>query len=213
MCTYALGDLLNHVGEGGVRVGLAHALELTPRGETDTTALLAEDLDNTLEGLDGEAGTVLDGTTVAVGTLVADGLQVLVKQITVGAVNLVAVETSLESVAGRRLVGIEVAGGVFLVEDLVNGLATLERLVGRRNNLDVRLLAVVCTTKSPALQPDQTVLLMNASSDLLPGLDLLARVNPRGGGVTASLLRDEGSLGDEKTVLRCALVVVPDKSA
>jgi hypothetical protein len=55
--------------------------------ETDTSSLGPNGVSNRLDDLEGEAGTVLDGSTVCIGAVVYVVMEELVKEITVSARN------------------------------------------------------------------------------------------------------------------------------
>ena len=88
----ALAELGGDVAEGlrGVGVGDAHVA--AARGQVHADAVGTPDLGDGIDGFEHEAGAVFDGAAVGVGAVVGAGLQELVDEVAVGAVELDAVE-------------------------------------------------------------------------------------------------------------------------
>ena len=81
-----LGDGAGDVSKRLVRVGLLLVLERSPRREADSGVLGSDGGRDGGEDLEREPGAVLDRASVRVGSLVGDGLEELVEEVSVGVV-------------------------------------------------------------------------------------------------------------------------------
>ena len=87
--------LRDEVGEGWFRVLHPHSLPGVPRGDTESNSVFANGFANGFDDLEREPGTVLNRSAVFVCPLVRDVLEELVWEVSVGGVELDAVESGL----------------------------------------------------------------------------------------------------------------------
>jgi hypothetical protein len=87
--------LRDKVGEGWFRVVHPHSLPGIPRGDTESDSVFANGVGDGFEDFERESGTVLNRSTVFVRPLVRDVLEELVWEVSVGEVELDAVEPGL----------------------------------------------------------------------------------------------------------------------
>jgi hypothetical protein len=88
-----LSCLRDKVGEGRLRVFHPHSLPGIPRGDAESDSIFADDLGDSFEDLEWEPGTVLNRSTVFVCPLVRSILEELVREVSVGGVELNSVES------------------------------------------------------------------------------------------------------------------------
>lgn len=172
------------------RVFLQHVLESTPWAQSHTSSLLAEDIDDGVKDSEQELAPALPVASVVVGSLVGNGFQELVDEVTVGAVKLNTVESSLQGVLGGLSVCLNE------VVDVLGGHLSGHRVVfeadgGRRDGLNAFVLTGVGSTESPRLKVDVSTLGVDGVGDLLPGGDLLFGVDTGRSGVATSCKRRE----------------------
>jgi len=87
--------LRDEVGESRFRVLHSHSLPGIPRGDTESDSVFADGLRDSFDDFEREPGTVLNRSTVFVRPLVRDILEELVWEVSVGKVELDAVESGL----------------------------------------------------------------------------------------------------------------------
>jgi len=87
--------LRDKIGESRFRVIHSHSLPVIPRGDAESDPVFADDAGDGLDNFEREPGTVLNRSTVFVCPVVRDVLEELVWEVSVGEVELDAVESGL----------------------------------------------------------------------------------------------------------------------
>ena len=106
--------LRDEVGECRFRVFHPHPLPRIPGGDPESDSILANDLGDGFHDLKWEPGTVLARSTVLVGPLVRNILEELVREVSVGEVELDSVESGLvDSLVGGVGVPLDVGFDLF----------------------------------------------------------------------------------------------------
>jgi len=90
-----LFGLRDEVGESRFRVLHSHSLPGIPRGDTESDSVFTNGVGDGFDDFQREPGTVLNRSTVFVGPLVGDVLEELVREVSVGEVELDTVESGL----------------------------------------------------------------------------------------------------------------------
>jgi len=90
-----LFGMRDEVGESRFRVLHSHSLPGIPRGDPESDSIFANGVGDGFDDFQRESGTVLNRSTVFVGPLVGDVLEELVWEVSVGEVELDAVESGL----------------------------------------------------------------------------------------------------------------------
>src|SRR5262249_29592640 len=91
-------------------------MSITARGEVHTHAARSPDGDGGIGDLEHEAGPVLDGSSVVIGTVVRAVLEELVEEIAVCPVDLDAIEAGTLSVLGALPIGLDDGGNLVRLE-------------------------------------------------------------------------------------------------
>lgn len=219
----ALLDFTNNVTELGVwrwvQLGTTHTLELGPWGKSASNLVTANSLDDGVKHLEEEAGSVLDGATVLVGSLVAGGLEKLVEEVTVSTVDLDEVETSLDALLSSVGVDLDVLLDLLLGEWGERSVELLGLLLGLLVHVDVQgtlvwdtllgtLLRQSSTAQVPQLDGEEALVLVDLVNDLLPSVKVLLGVGTWDIVVTTTVLVDEGGLGGDQQTWGLGEVVV-----
>jgi hypothetical protein len=87
--------LRDEVGEGRFRVLHSHSLPGIPRRDSESDSVFADGIGDGFQDFDREPGTVLDRSAVSVRPLVRDVLKELVREVSVGEVELDPIESCL----------------------------------------------------------------------------------------------------------------------
>ena len=199
---------------------LARVVDRRDRRQAQPGAVGADRLGDGLHHLEQQPRAVLDRATVGVGAVVDAVAQELVQQVAVGAMHLDRIEARGHRRMGRVDVGLHDAGQFFgrqrprrghvdeavLGEGLALGLTVGRRLRLGTGGLEVRMGDAADV---PQLHGDLAAGFMHRVGDLLPGGDLLGRVDPRRVQITLALGNDLGALADDQAG-RGALAVVLD---
>ena len=90
-----LFGMKDEVAERRFRALHSHSLPGIPRGDTESDSVFANDVADSFDDFEREPGTVLNRSTVFVSPLVGDVLEELVWEVSVGEVELDAVESGL----------------------------------------------------------------------------------------------------------------------
>ena len=204
-----LGEFAEKVTEGLGRVGVGHVIEHATGRETDAHAIGAPDGDARISDLEGQAGAGGEGIAVAVGAGVGAAAQELVEEVTVGVMDLDAVEAGFLGEAGALDVFGDDAGDLFdvqgtgddVVGHLLAGPDLALRLDGGRGDGEFAIRLVVRVRDAadvPELQEDAAALGVHGGGDLLPAGDLFVGVDTRGVRVAMAAGRDRGRLSDDQ---------------
>jgi hypothetical protein len=106
--------LRDQVGEGRFRVCHPHSLPGIPRGDTESDPIFTNGVDDCFHDLEREPGTVLSRSTIFVRPLVRNVLEELVWEVSVGEMELDAVESSLiDGLVGGSGVPLDVGADFF----------------------------------------------------------------------------------------------------
>jgi hypothetical protein len=195
-------EVLSQVGELWDWVLHLHALEAAEWGETDTSLVSTNGLDNGLGDFETEAGTVLDATAPSVGALVAGVLGELINQVSVGTVDLNSVKAGSDCVLGSSGIVCNKLLDLLLGQGLWDWRLVVHWSGARRDQLVAVTLEdiwVTSTAKGPKLAPDEAAPGVDSISDLLPSLDLIFVVDSWNVWVTTGLESNEGGLGDKQS--------------
>ena len=109
-----LFGLRDEVAESRFRVFHSHSLPGIPRGDTESDPIFAHGVGDGFDDFEREPGAVLNRSTVFVCTLVGDVLEELVREVSVGEVELDAIKSGLvDSFVGGGGVPLEVGLDLF----------------------------------------------------------------------------------------------------
>jgi hypothetical protein len=109
-----LSCLRDKVGKGRLRVFHLHSLPVIPRGDAESDSIFPNDLGNGFEDFEWEPGTVLNRSTVFVCPLVRSILEELVREISVGEMELNSVESgTVDGSVGGVCVPLDVGFDLF----------------------------------------------------------------------------------------------------
>ena len=97
---FEFGKFAEEITKSLQRIGIGHVIEDAARRKADAHAIRTPDRDASVDDFQGQAGAGGEGIAVAVGTCVAAAAEKLVEQVTVGIMNLHAVEASFLGEAG-----------------------------------------------------------------------------------------------------------------
>ncbi len=175
------------------------------------------DRDHRVGDLEHQPRPVLDRAAIFVGPDVRTVLEELVEQITVGAVDLDAVEAGEPGVLGALAVLLDDAGDLVDLERPGRD----ERLLGfqqarvpagcdgarRDRQRTVQVIRVRHPAHVPKLEQDAATRLVDGTGDELPALDLLGRPDAGRVRIAHAHRRDRRRLGDDQAG-RCTLGVV-----
>lgn len=214
---------LDHIFKQRLWVVFGNIVGRRDRGQTNAGAACADFLGNDIDDFQQEARPVFDGAAILVCALVGARLQELVDQVTIGGVNLDAVETSVECCARAgaeifqnernfaeadftRFRCIGEAAGAVIIDDVSLRLG-FDR--GRSNRLTTMWLkrGVRHTTDMPHLRDDFAACLMNGAGHLFPAIDRLLLVKAGNVCITLSLLGNGSALGNDQSGARALLVI------
>ena len=119
--------LRDEEGEGWFRVFHPHSLPGIPGGDTESDPIFADGIGDGLDDFEWESGTVLDGPAVFVCSLVGNVLEELVREVSVGEVELDSVEPGLVN---------GLIGGIGVPLDVGFDLFNCQRARGRLGRVD-----------------------------------------------------------------------------
>jgi hypothetical protein len=155
-----LSCLSDKVGEGRFRVFHPHSLPGTPGGDAESDAIFAGDLDDGLEDLKWEPGTVLDRSTIFVCPLVRNVLEELVQKVSVAKMDFNSVKPSLvDGFVGGVCVPLDVGSHLFDCHGARGRVGRGHGDGGRADQFKAGVLGLeqvnVCgSTESPKLEED-----------------------------------------------------------
>ena len=204
-----LREFAEKVTEGLGRVGVGHVIEHATGRETDAHAIRAPDGDDGTGDFERQARAGGEGITIAVGAGVGATAQELVEEVTVGVMDLDAVEAGFLGEAGALDVFGDDAGDLFdvqgtgddVVGHLLAGPDLALRLDGRGGDGQFAIRLVVGVRNAadvPELQENAPALGVDRGGDLLPTGDLLVGVDAWGIRVAMAAGRDRGRLSDDQ---------------
>ncbi len=210
------------VGVERHRVGFAAIIGDAVGRQSHADAVSAPDSDHGLRHFHQETRAVLDRAAIAVGAQIDVGLQELLDQIAVGAVDLDAVEPGLQCIFRRLPVGLDHAwylGGFerawrLIGRDFSVRCRSLERIRNRHRRRRHRQHAAGLergmrdTPDMPELEKDHAALGVNRIDDGAPALDLRLRVDAGHAGSAETGRRDRRGLGDQQSARCSALRII-----
>src|ERR1700730_14725311 len=195
--------------EGRFRLIVAHVVEGAERRQPNADPIRPPDFADRLDHLYEQPHPVLDRTAISVGAPIGTRIDELIEEITIGSVDLHAVESGLQRISRSARVLLDNVGHLldrqgprrdernqFALDVFILDERLATRLDGRGRD---RKHAVGLQRRMrdasdvPELQEDQAAGLVHRVGDEAPALDLFAAVNARRPGVALSLLRSKQS--------------------
>ncbi len=207
-------ELTQHVLEQRLRIGVDHIVGRRYRRQPDAHPPATDCVGHRLRHLDQQPCAVLDRAAIRIDALVAAGLQKLVDQITIGRMDLDAVEPALVDCRQRSAPKVVDDAG-----NLVTAQCTRHRRLdeGRNAVLDQHGLGLRCDRRRryrraaarlqvgvrdpadvPQLRDDLATIGMHRVGDALPCFQLLGGVQARHIGIALALVADGRCLGDQQ---------------
>src|ERR1700730_11324989 len=201
--------------EGRFRLIVAHVVEGAERRQSHADAVLTPNIAHRLDHFYEQSHPVLDRTAISVGAPIGARIDELVEQITIGSVDLHAVESGRQRISrptrvlpddvghlldlqgSRRYEGNQLSLAILILDERLAA-----RLDGRgcdRKHAVGLQRRMGDASDMPELQEYQAAGLVHGVGDESPSLDLLAAVNAGRPSVALSLLRYLGRFGHDES--------------
>jgi hypothetical protein len=190
------------------------------KGELDTSSVGSENCNSIVDNFEEQSGSVLNRTTILVGSVVEAVSQELIDDVAVSTVDLDAVEaSSLDVLNSSSEVLHELldffsssssGGDVVLLSVLgVNGAVDGDSSGGDRD-LTTEEIGVGCSATVPELVEDSATLGVDGINNSFPGFNLFVSVNAGGSGEAVAIGSHCGTFCENQTSIGGSLAVVLD---
>ena len=202
-------ELFGEVGVESDGVGVGAAVEAIERRDAEADAVAAPDVDGGSEDFEQEAGAIFPGAAVGAGAFVGSVAEESVEEVTVGAVDLDAIETGGPGIDGGLSETCDNAGEFFVGESAGDGVGLLafggvDFVVGDGDGggghgfASVVQKGMAGAATVPDLQDDASAFLVDGIGHFFPAGNLGVGVDSGFGAEGGAAFHGHGGFGDEE---------------